>query len=45
MSADGKAMKFYEVAPFALYLTPETIRVAARTLSLSTDTDMEATLR
>src|SRR5580698_11105755 len=33
VSADGKAMKFYEVAPFALYLTPETVRAAARTLS------------
>jgi predicted transcriptional regulator len=43
VSADGKAMKFYEVAPFALDLTPETIRVAARTLS--TDRDLEAELR
>src|SRR5262245_20741189 len=33
VSADGKAMKFYEVAPFAFDLTPETIRIAARTLS------------
>jgi hypothetical protein len=32
VSEDGKAMKFYEVAPFALQLTPETIMVAARTL-------------
>ena len=43
VSADGKAMKFYEVAPFALYLTPDTIRIAAQTLS--TDTDLEAELR
>jgi DNA-binding transcriptional ArsR family regulator len=43
VSADGKAMKFYEVAPFALHVTPETIRVAARTLS--TDHDLEAELR
>jgi predicted transcriptional regulator len=43
VSADGKAMKFYEVAPFALTLTPEAIRIAARTLS--TDTDLEAKLR
>jgi predicted transcriptional regulator len=43
VSADGKAMKFYEVAPFALYLTPDTIRIAARTLS--TDRDLEAELR
>src|SRR5215472_17417395 len=31
VSPDGKAMKFYEVAPFALHLTPETIMIAART--------------
>jgi predicted transcriptional regulator len=43
VSADGKAMKFYEVAPFALHATPETIRVAARTLSM--DSDLEAELR
>ncbi len=43
VSADGKAMKFYEVAPFALHLTPETIRIAAQTLS--TDSDLEAELR
>jgi predicted transcriptional regulator len=41
VSADGKAMKFYEVAPFALHLTPETIVMAARTLS--SDKDPEAT--
>jgi predicted transcriptional regulator len=43
VSADGRAMKFYEVAPFALTLTPEAIRMAARTLS--TDTDLGAKLR
>ena len=43
VSADGKAMKFYEVAPFALYLTPEKIRIAARTLS--TEKDLEVELR
>ena len=43
VSEDGKAMKFYEVARFALYLTPGTIRVAARTLS--NDRDLEAELR
>jgi predicted transcriptional regulator len=43
VSPDGKAMKFYEVAPFALHLTPEVIRIAARTLS--TDNDLEAELR
>jgi predicted transcriptional regulator len=43
VSPDGKAMKFYEVAPFALDLTPDTIRIAARTLS--TDREMETELR
>jgi predicted transcriptional regulator len=43
VSADGKAMKFYEVAPFALTVNPETIRVAVRTLSA--DHDVEAELR
>jgi predicted transcriptional regulator len=42
VSADGKAMKFYEVAPFALILTPEVLRIAARTLT--TDSDLEAVL-
>jgi len=43
VSADGKAMKFYEVAPFGLPPTPETIKAAARTLSM--DSDLEAELR
>ena len=42
VSPDGKAMKFYEVTPFALRLTPETIMVAARTLSEFGDLDAEA---
>jgi predicted transcriptional regulator len=42
VSADGKAMKFYEVAPFTLILTPEAVRIAARTLS--TDSEREAEL-
>lgn len=33
LSADGKAMKFYQVAPFAIHLTPETVSAAAGTLS------------
>jgi predicted transcriptional regulator len=33
VSADGKAMKFYEVTPFAVLLTPEVIAAAARTLT------------
>jgi predicted transcriptional regulator len=32
-SADGKAMKFYEVTPFAFHLTPEGIAAAVPTLS------------
>jgi predicted transcriptional regulator len=40
VSEDGKAMKFYEVTPFAVQLTPETIMVAARTLGA--DSDLEA---
>jgi predicted transcriptional regulator len=43
VSADGKAMKFYEVMPFALQLTPEVIRTAAHTLS--TDGAQEAEMR
>lgn len=33
LSEDGKAMKFYEVTPFSLQLTPETIAAAVRTLT------------
>jgi DNA-binding transcriptional ArsR family regulator len=33
LSDDGKAMKFFEVAPFAIELTPSAIVEAARTLS------------
>jgi DNA-binding transcriptional ArsR family regulator len=43
ISEDGIAMKFYEVTPFALHLTPETIMTAAR--SLGTERDLEADLR
>jgi predicted transcriptional regulator len=43
VSADGKAMKFYEVTPFELTLTPGGIRIAAGTLS--TTGDLEAELR
>ncbi len=41
VSEDGKAMKFYEVAPFALNLTPKTIMVAAQSLSARSDADEE----
>ena len=43
VSEDGKAMKFYEVTPFAFYLTPETIMIATRSLSLAGE--LEAELR
>ena len=33
LSSDGKAMKYFEVTPFAIELTPESIRDAARTLT------------
>jgi hypothetical protein len=34
VSADGKAMKFYEVTPFTLTLTPEALITAAKTLTI-----------
>jgi DNA-binding transcriptional ArsR family regulator len=33
LSADGKAMKYFEVAPFSIALTPESIAEAAKSLS------------
>ena len=41
VSEDGKAMKFYEVTPFALQLTPKTIMVAAESLSAGSDPEAE----
>jgi predicted transcriptional regulator len=43
VSDDGKAMKFYEVAPFAIQLTPKTIMDAAQ--SLGTESDLELEMR
>jgi len=37
VSEDGKAMRYIEVTPFALRLTPEQIAVAAQTLSRADD--------
>jgi DNA-binding transcriptional ArsR family regulator len=37
VSADGKAMKFYEVTAFAFVLTPEVIEAATRTLTAAAD--------
>src|SRR5260370_22436931 len=42
VSADGKAMKFYEVTPFNLHLTPQA--VVAATQSLGIDNEFEADL-
>jgi predicted transcriptional regulator len=41
LSPDGKAMKFYEVAPFSIELNPGAIAEAAATLSES-GTDVES---
>jgi predicted transcriptional regulator len=42
VSEDGKAMKFYEVTPFALQRPPQTIMAAARTLHVASDLPEEA---
>jgi predicted transcriptional regulator len=36
-SEDGKAMKFYEVNPFVLELTPQLLAQAAHTLTAGAD--------
>jgi len=41
ISPDGKAMKYYEVAPFAVLLTPESIAAAALTLGVDGDVAAE----
>jgi len=43
VSEDGKAMKFYDVTPFALQLTPQTIMAAVPTLHA--DNDLESGAR
>jgi len=40
LSDDGKAMKFYEITPFAVNLTPDTITTAARTLHVEKGTQL-----
>lgn len=42
VSEDGKAMKFYEVAPFTVLLTPAAIAAAAPTLGIASHDDVEA---
>ena len=41
VSEEGKAMKFYEVAPFTVLLTPKAIAAAAPTLGIDSDVDVE----
>lgn len=41
VSEDGKAMKFYDVTPFSVQVTPEEITVAAATLSSGTEPEPE----
>jgi predicted transcriptional regulator len=41
VSPDGKAMKFCEVAPFTVLLTPAAIAAAAPTLGTDSDVDAE----
>lgn len=41
VSDDGKAMKFYEVTPFAIRLTPQSIMAAAMTLTAGSEQDSE----
>ncbi|MEO3755178.1 winged helix-turn-helix domain-containing protein [Streptomyces sp. B6B3] len=37
VSSDGKLMKYYEVTPFVLHLTPESLAAAALTLGSPDD--------
>ena len=39
LSEDGKALKFYEAAPFSLHLTPDVVAAAVTTLSNAGDGD------
>jgi DNA-binding transcriptional ArsR family regulator len=41
VSEDGKAMKFYEVTPFAIRLTPKEILAASATLTAGSESDVE----
>ena len=42
VSEDGKAMKFYEVTPFTIQLTPKEIMAAVATLTTGSGQDGEA---
>lgn len=39
LSDEGKAMKYFEVTPFALHLTPERIAEAVRSLDAGSESD------
>ena len=39
LSDDGKAMKFYEIAPFSLLLTPETVQRAAQSIEVTEESE------
>ncbi|GAA2874942.1 transcriptional regulator [Actinoplanes cyaneus] len=41
LSEDGKAMKFYEVTPFELHLTPQALAAAALTLTDPNDVEKD----
>ena len=41
VSEDGKAMKFYQVTPFSLHLTPAAIMTATRTLGAASDVEAD----
>lgn len=41
VSEDGKAMKFYDVTPFSVQVTPEVITIASATLSSGTEPEPE----
>jgi predicted transcriptional regulator len=41
VSDDGKAMKFYQVRPFTVDLTPQLIKTAARSLAVESDREVE----
>lgn len=43
LSDDGKAMKYFEVTPFAYDLTPEAVTAAVRALSEKADDASDAT--
>jgi DNA-binding transcriptional ArsR family regulator len=41
LSEDGKAMKFFDVMPFAIHLTPTLVAEAAQTLSHGSETTQQ----